>query len=322
MEILQDPILSIVVPVYNEEGNLPQLFAELINVLSSLNMTWELIFVDDGSADSTWTVIGSLHEQDPRVKGIRLSRNFGHQYALLAGLSNALGKAVISMDGDLQHPPSLISNLVAEWKKGNRIVNTIRIDSEDTSFFKKISARIFYKLFSMLSGVELEQGMADFRLLDRQVVNDILSFREKSLFLRGIIQWVGYECATVEYQSNNRYSGTSSYSLRKMIRFGLDGISSFSIIPLRIGVILGIVTSIISFGGIAYALYSKLITGSAVPGWASSVAILSFLLGITFLLLGTIGEYIGRILLEVKERPRFLIGDKVGIEQSKTERSP
>jgi dolichol-phosphate mannosyltransferase len=303
-----------VIPAYNEDGNLRVLYSELKKILPILDVKWEIIFVDDGSTDTTWNEILLMHEVDKSVKGIRLSRNFGHQYALLAGLSHSLGDAVITMDADLQHPPHVISDLISEWKKGNKIVNTFRTDPEDFSFFKKIASRMFYKVFSLLTGVKMDIGMADFRLLDRQVVNDVLQFQEKSLFLRGLVQWVGYQNSRVTYKSQNRYSGASKYSLKKMVRFALDGITSFSIIPLRISIFIGFFTSIISFGGIFYALYAKYFTNTAVPGWASTIAILSFLLGILFILLGIMGDYIGRILIEVKQRPRYLVSAKVGLD--------
>ena len=312
------PQVSLIIPAYNEDGNLLTLYSRLAEILSSLDAMWEVIFVDDGSTDNTWNQILSLHEDNKSVKGIRLSRNFGHQYALLAGLSHSVGDAVISMDADLQHPPDLIPQLISEWEKGNMIVNTIRIDSDDLSLFKKIASRVFYKLFGLLSGVRIESGMADFRLLDRKIVDNILQFREESFFLRGLIQWVGYKNSTIKYKSLNRQSGSSKYTLKKMFRFALDGITSFSIIPLRVGIFLGLITAAISFMAIFYAIYAKLFTNSAVPGWASTLAILSFLQGILFILLGLIGDYIGRILLEVKKRPRFLIATKLGIDSVTT----
>jgi dolichol-phosphate mannosyltransferase len=307
------PHVSIVIPAFNEANNIPELYSEIMQILSTLNVTWEIIFVDDGSTDKTWNQILSLRGKDSTVKGLRLSRNFGHQYALFAGLSHAIGDAVISMDADLQHPPRMISNLISEWKKGNKIVNTIRVDSEDFSFFKKVTSRIYYKLFAFFSGVKIEYGMADFRLIDRQVVDRIIDFQEEGLFLRGLVQWIGYPNSVIKYQCSNRYSGTSKYSIKKMVAFALDGISSFSIIPLRVGIFIGMITSGIAFGGVLYALYGFFFDDRTVPGWASGISIISFLFGISFILLGIIGEYIGRILIEVKRRPRFLISDQVGI---------
>ena len=309
--------ISIVVPAYNEEGNIEKLYLELTKVLPAIDSTWEIIFADDGSVDKTWENIRALRDRDARVKAVRLSRNFGHQYALLAGLSHAEGDAVISMDGDMQHPPELIPKLVEEWRKGNKIVKTIRSNPDDYSAFKKITSRLFYKVFGYLSGVNLHEGMADFRLLDRQVLNDILKFREEGLFLRGIVEWVGYQNTSIPYQCANRYSGTTKYTFRKMLKFGWHGVSSFSIVPLRIGVMIGFSASGVSFLGVLYAIYGRVVEGHAVPGWASSVAIISFLFGVLFVFLGLLGEYLGRVLLEVRQRPRFLISERIGVSDDK-----
>jgi dolichol-phosphate mannosyltransferase len=251
-----------------------------------------------------------------KFKGLRLSRNFGHQYALMAGLANGKGDILITIDGDLQHPVKMIPELVNEWRKGYKVVNTARLDHPSTPLFKKISSRLFYKLFSFLSGVKIDYGMADFRLLDRQVVDDILQFREEGLFFRGIAQWVGYSSITLSYMSQERLHGTSNYSLKKMIKLAWNGITSFSTIPLRLGVFLGIVTSFIAFAEIIYAIGIKLFTDTAVPGWASAISVFSFLFGVLFILLGIVGEYIGRILIEVRQRPRYLVAEQVGIKKT------
>lgn len=307
------PRLSIVVPAFNEEGNLSALYDALVPVLSGLSLSWELIISDDGSRDSTWHEIALLHRRDDRVKGVRLSRNFGHQYALMAGLAHAAGDAVISMDADLQHPPEMIPELVAAWNSGCKVVHTRRLDPPGISRFKKMSSELFYTLFSLLSGVRMESGLADFRLLDRQVLAEILQFREEGLFLRGIVQWIGYDSITIPYQCRERFSGASKYTLMKMIRFAWTGITSFSVIPLRLGIYIGIATSLLAFSEMIYAISMRLFTDTAVPGWASGVAVVSFLFGILFILLGLIGEYVGQILVEVRQRPRFLVSEKIGM---------
>jgi len=304
--------LSIVVPAYNEETNLSMLYQELLKVLLNLNMSFEIVFVDDGSKDNTWKNIAFLHHQDSRVKGIQFSRNFGHQFALFAGLCSANGDVVICMDADLQHPPELIPRLLDEWKKGSKIVNTIRIDSENLSLLKKTTSKIFYKVFSFLSGVRIDKGMADFRLFDRQALKSILQFNEQGLFIRGIVQWIGFPSSQVAFHCRDRFSGQTQYTLKKMISFALDGITSFSIIPLRLGIVLGIITSLIAFWQMAYAVYAKVILNVTVPGWATTIAVMSFMFGILFILLGLIGEYIGRILIETRDRPRFIINEKIG----------
>lgn len=311
-----NPQISVVIPAYNEPGNLLRLYTELTEVLSSLNMSWEIIFVDDGSEDKTWEEIISIYTTDMRVKGIRLSRNFGHQYALLAGLSQAMGEAVITMDADLQHPPKVIPMLVGEWHKGKKIVHTIRLDPKDLPFLKKFTSKLFYKVFAFLSGVKIDQGMADFRLLDRQVVNEILRLREGGLFLRGLVQWVGYPSSKIEFQGRSRFSGESKYKFRKMLKFAWMGITSFSIIPLRLGIILGLLTSTVAFYQLLDAIYAKFFTDKAVPGWASMIGMVSLLFAVLFVLLGIIGEYIARILEEVRGRPRFIISEQVGLGEN------
>ena len=306
------PTLSVVVPAFNEAGNLERFYEETEPVLRELRLTWELVFVDDGSRDSTWESVRSLHARDPRVRGVRFSRNFGHQYALLAGLSRARGDAVISMDADLQHPPPVIPQLVDEWRKGSQIVHTVRHDPESVSWFKRASSRLFYRLFSFLSGTELSAGMADFRLLDRQVVRNLLDFPEEGLFLRGLVHWVGFPSSSVAFECRPRFAGRTSYTLRKMLRFAWTGVTSFSLVPLRLSILLGFLTSAFAFEQLLEALYRKLVLDANVPGWTQLMVVMSVLFGVLFIMLGIVGEYVGRILTEVRQRPRFVIREEVG----------
>lgn len=308
------PKISIVIPAFNEEENIPELYKELISSLDKLEEPWEIIFIDDGSSGNTWNIIQSLHDSDRNVKGIQFSRNFGHQYALFAGLSAARGDAVISMDADLQHPPSIIPDLIREWKKGYKIVNTVRNDLESLSGFKKVTSNLYYRIFSFFTGVKIKPGMADFRLLDRKVVNSILQFGEEGLFLRGIVQWVGYPATSIPFKCRERYRGNPKYNLKKMMKFGIEGVTSFSIIPLRIGIVIGILTSLFSFYLIIDALYSYY-NGITVPGWTTTIILLSFMFGILFILLGLIGEYIGKILVQVRGRPRFIVSNYIGEDE-------
>jgi dolichol-phosphate mannosyltransferase len=302
-------MISIVIPAFNEESNLVHIYEKLKATLDRCGMSWELMFVDDGSADQTWPGILELCQTDARVRGVRLSRNFGHQAALLAGLSAARGDAVVSMDADMQHPPELIPTLIEKWRQGFSIVHTIRHDSTNLPLFKRITSRFYYRLFSYLSGVELNPGMADFRLLDRRVLDEILKFGEEGLFLRGIVQWVGFPATAVTYEAGTRHSGETKYTLRKMLRLAWHGVSSFSLVPLRLAILLGISASALSFLGVAYAIVGKLMENDAIPGWASTIAIISVLFGVLFVFLAILAEYIGRILIEARGRPRFLIRD-------------
>jgi glycosyltransferase involved in cell wall biosynthesis len=305
------PMISVVIPAFCEEGNLLRLYEELVQGLASAAVMWELIIVDDGSIDGTWDEIFALHQRDARVKGLRLSRNFGHQYALFAGLAHATGKAVITMDADLQHPPAVIPQLLALWYAGSKIVHTVRVDDQTTPWLKKTTSHMFYRIFSCLSGVELSAGMADFRLLDRQVIDELLQFNEGNLFLRGLIHWVGYPSSKLEFRSGKRFSGESKYNVRKMLKLAWTGVTSFSLVPLRLAIVLGMITSLVSLCALVYSVWAKL-SDKTVPGWASMIGIESLLFGILFIMLGIIGEYIGRILEEVRRRPRFLVDERVG----------
>ena len=310
--IPEKPALSIVVPAFNEAGNLERFVQELEPVLREIRLPWELVFVDDGSRDATWEVIRALNARDPRIRGLRFSRNFGHQYALLAGLSRARGDAVVSLDADLQHPPRVIAQLVEEWRKGSQIVHTLRRDPASVSRFKRISSKLFYRTFSFLSGTHLSEGMADFRLLDRQVVRAMLDFPEEGVFLRGLVHWVGFTSSSVPFECQPRFAGRTSYTLRKMFRFAWTGVTSFSLVPLRLSILLGLVTSAFAFEQLLEAIYGKLVLKATVPGWAQLMVVMSLLFGVLFIMLGIVGEYVGRILIEVRRRPRFIVREELG----------
>jgi dolichol-phosphate mannosyltransferase len=302
-------MISIVIPAYNEERNLEVLYASLREVLDALveEPDWELVLIDDGSKDHTWDAITTLSATDVRVRGVRLSRNFGHQSALMAGLAAARGRAVVMMDADLQHPPSVVALLVRKWREGFQIVHAVRRDPPDRSWFKRTTSRLYYRVFAFMSGVAIEPGSADFRLLDRQVVDEVLKFEEEGLFLRGLVHWVGYSTASVPFECGERHAGTSKYGLRKMLTLGWHGVSSFSLVPLRIGIAIGLLSSTLAFLGTAYAIVGWWVDDAVVPGWASSVAMMSFLFGVLFVFLAVLAEYVGRIVVEVRRRPRFLV---------------
>jgi len=301
-------MISIVIPAYNEERNLQALYANVRDVLNSAGQTeWELVIVDDGSTDRTWDTICALGADDVRVRGIRLSRNFGHQAALVAGLAAARGHAVVMMDADLQHPPSLLPQLLREWHDGFQIVHAVRRDPPNLSWLKRTTSKLYYNGFAFMSGVEIQPGSADFCLLDRQVVDEVLKFEEEGLFLRGLVHWVGYATTSITFDCGERHAGVSKYNLRKMLTLGWHGVSSFSLVPLRLGIAIGLLSSTLAFLGVGYAIVGWWVDDAIVPGWASSVAISSFLFGVLFVFLAVLAEYVGRIAVEVRRRPRFLV---------------
>jgi dolichol-phosphate mannosyltransferase len=306
--LTKNPEVSVAIPVYNEENNLAELYKQLKFVLETkLKVTYEIIFVDDGSEDSSWNVIVDLCSQNKNVKGIKLSRNFGHQQALKAGLDYSIGKAVISMDSDLQHPPEIIEKFYEEWEKGYDIVCAIRKDTKGIGLLKKVSSKFFYTFMNFLSDTKIEEGSSDFRLLDRKVVDEVKKFSETHLFLRGIISWIGHKSTAVEYLASQRYSGKSKYTIKKMLHFALDGIMSFSIRPLRVAMACGFFISVFSFLYILYALISKFVLKTTLAGWTSILISVLFLGGIQLLSIGILGEYLGKLFIESKKRRNYII---------------
>jgi glycosyltransferase involved in cell wall biosynthesis len=307
--------LSIVVPIYNEENNIEVLFSAIKEVCEEkIKTSWEVIFVDDGSSDHSWDKINALSRTYKQIKGFRFSRNFGHQYALKAGLDIAQGDAVISLDADMQHPPELIAVLYQKWKEGNHIVNTIRKNTKGVGWIKKSSSRLFYKLMNFLSDVKIEDGSSDFRLLDKQVLKQFKDLSEYFLFIRGIVSWLGYQSANVEFVAEERFSGKSKYSLQKMLRFAKDGIMSFSIKPLRLATFLGFLISGFAFAYIIYALIAKYVLHITGTGWASLLISILLLGGIQLITIGIIGEYIGKIFIALKKRPHYIISEQTNQE--------
>lgn len=303
--------ITIVIPVYNEEYNIEEVYKRTFSVMDRLNSDFEFIFIDDGSKDNTFTVICELSKNDDRVKGISLSRNFGHQVALQAGLEAASGDLVITMDGDLQHPPELIIQMIEKYRQGFDIVNTRRLETADAGITKKTSAGIFYKLINALSDIHIESGSADFRLMSRKALEAFLRFPERNRFTRGLISWMGFRQAIIDYSAPSRFTGKTKYNYRKMFRLALDGITSFSSRPLRISFYCGFIVFIL---GLIYAIFAviKYINGETVQGWTSTLVSILILGGIQLLTIGIIGEYIARIFNESKARPLYFIKDKTG----------
>ncbi len=306
------PKLSIVIPVCNEEGNLADLHGRLISVLKPLNFTYEIIFVDDGSTDGSLERIAQLAKQDNRIKALSFSRNFGHMIALSAGLDAASGEAVITLDADLQHPPEIIPQLVSKWQAGTEIVNTVRTETKGSGLFKKITAGFFYWLIKKIGRINLTANAADYRLLDRKVVETLKNVKERHRFLRGLIAWIGFRQEFLPYQADQRLSGKSKYSFSRMFSFAIDGITSFSAFPLRLAAYLGLIIAFFSFLYILYALYVRIFTSQAIEGWASVLVAVLFIGGVQLIFLGVIGEYLSRVFDEVKQRPLYIISRKIG----------
>ncbi len=307
------PELSVVIPLYDEEPGVDLLVARLRSVLETLPESWEVILVDDGSSDRTWRRVEEVHRRDPRFRGLSLWRNFGHQGALFAGLSHARGRAVVTMDGDLQHPPEVIPELVARWRAGARIVATRRLDSEDTSAFKRWTSRAFYRVFSALSRLEMAPGTSDFRLLDRRAVDVLLEMGESELFLRGMVQWMGGPTEVVTFRAHDRARGEAKFSPARMVRLSTAGLVSFSSVPLEAGIWLGLATGGLALAEIVY-IFVQYFRGETVPGWASAMALTSFMFAVLFVLMGILGTYVASLHATLKRRPRFLVGEAVGYD--------
>lgn len=316
MSVMNNSI-SIVVPVYNEQDNVDNFYNEVVKHMEQMSYRFELIFVDDGSSDATPLILERLATADKRVRALIMARNFGHQVALTCGLDHAQGEAVITMDGDMQHPPEMIPLLIGKWEEGFQVVQTVRINTEGVSWFKNITSGMFYKLMNALSNVQVTEGGSDFRLLDKQVVDSFRRFRERARFIRGMISAIGYRQTNIEFIAPKRFAGQSKFSLKKMLHFALDGITAYSKTPLRFAFYMGI---ILGFGSIAltmHVLYIKLFTAEAVPGWATITASILLLGGVQLAGIGIIGEYVGRIFEEVKQRPLYWLRAEIGQQTAK-----
>jgi dolichol-phosphate mannosyltransferase len=304
--------ISIVVPAHNEAESLPVLRQSLAEALRGHD-DHEIIIVDDGSRDDTLALLRKFAENDPRLRYISLSRNFGHQCALKAGLDAATGDCVITMDADLQHPPRYIADMIARWREGYEVVNMIRRD-EGAPFFKRVTSKLFYRFINAISDFEIRPGAADFRLLDKRVVDALCSMEERTVFLRGTLPWLGFKQCDIEYAPERRAGGTSKYDLRRMALLALDGITSSSTRPLRLSTILGVVLAGMASLYATYALILKVVVGTAISGWASLLIGIMIFGGIQLLMLGIIGEYLGKVLLEVKGRPTYVVREQSGAD--------
>lgn len=304
-------MLSVVVPVFNEQLNIEKFYEEATKAIQNLDMDYELIFVDDGSKDTTPLILSRLTEQDDHVRALILARNFGHQLAITCGMDYAQGDAIITMDGDMQHPPAMIPDLVQKWREGFDVVQTVRKGTDDAGFLKRLTSKWYYILLNALSPVHITPGGSDFRLIDRRVLNTFRLFREHDRFIRGMMGDIGYKQTTLDFIALRRFAGKSKFSGRKMLHFALDGITAFSKTPLRISFYAGLLSGLLSIIMIIHTLYSHL-TGTAAPGWTTTTIMVCLMGGLQLIFLGVIGEYIGRIFEEVKQRPLYWLRAELG----------
>lgn len=309
-------MISIVTPVYNEEDNVVFFHEEITKVMKTTGMDYELIYVNDGSKDRTDELIRELAEKDSHVRAITFARNFGHQTAITCGMDFARGDAVITMDGDMQHPPKLIPLLLEKWKDGYDIVQTIRTSTEDSGFIKKITSAGYYKVINSISKTPVTPGGSDFRLMNRKSLDVFLRFREHARFIRGIVGGLGFKQTTVEFEAPARHAGVSKFSMNKMIHFAMDGILTNSTMPLRAAFYAGVVSGVIGILLILHVLYSYLV-GNTVPGWATMTILIAFFGSANLVGLGIIGEYIGRIYEETKDRPLYWISGDTNDRKNK-----
>ena len=307
------PLVSIVVPVLNEEEAIHPFVAQISPHLDRTGMDWEIVFVDDGSTDRTWPKIGGLSRQDARIRGVRFSCNFGKEAGLTAGLKAAKGDAVIPMDVDLQDPPELIPSFVDIWRSGEAdTVYGQRVSRESDTWHKKQTAGMFYKLFNKISSHKIEENVGDFRLMDRKVVDAVLALDEKNRFMKGLFSWVGYRSVGVPYERPSRSVGTSKFNYWKLWNFALDGITGFSTLPLRVWTYVGLGVGAVAFFFAVWVLVKTLIWGPDTPGYPSIMVTLLFLGSVQLVSLGVLGEYIGRLYVESKNRPLYIVAETVG----------
>ncbi|MCF6744554.1 glycosyltransferase family 2 protein [Blastococcus sp. KM273128] len=300
-------LLSVVVPCHNEERVLPELVAQVSAVMADVPAELEFVLVDDGSRDRTTAVMQELHARDPRVRYVSLSRNFGKESAMLAGLAYARGDAVVIMDADLQHPPRLIRQMLELLEQGNDQVVARRTRDGD-AFGRSVLARLYYRLVNSLVEVRIEDGVGDFRLLSRRAVDALLQLGEYNRFSKGLFAWIGFPTATIDYRNEARFGGDASrWTLRRLLNYGIDGVMSFNNAPLRLAIYVGLVVTTLAFGYAAYLVVAAVVGGIVVPGYVTLVAAVIGLGGLQLLFLGVIGEYVGRIYYEAKHRPHFLV---------------
>ncbi len=313
---LEIPELSIVAPFYNEEANLDDFFRRLESVLSELSITYEIVCVNDGSRDSTLAGLIQHNERNSAVKVVNLSRNFGKEIAMTAGIDYSSGLAVIPIDADLQDPPELIEDLIEKWKQGYDVVYATRISRAGETFLKKVTADAFYRIIAKVSKVPIPRNTGDFRLMDRRVVEAIKQLPERNRFMKGLFSWVGFKQTSITYSREKRHRGNTTWNYWKLWNFAVDGLTSFTAAPLKVWSYIGLLLSSLAFTYGSFLLIKTLVLGVDVPGYASLMVIVLFLGGVQLVGLGILGEYLGRIFEEVKGRPLYFVRDSYGIATS------
>ena len=306
------PVLSVIVPVYNEEEVIAESYKRLKAAVAAIGESYELIFINDGSRDKTPQMLAEICEQDDCVRFINFSRNFGHQPAITAGMDYAQGDAIVVIDADLQDPPEVIGDMAAKWREGYDVVYGKRLKREGETAFKKLTAKMYYRLLKNVTSVDIPVDTGDFRLIDRKVCDAMKSLGERNRYVRGLVSWVGFKQTAVEYVREKRFAGETKYPFKKMLKLAMDGIMSFSYKPLKLASGIGFAMSLISFVYLIVVICQRLFTNTTVEGWASTTAILVFTQGIVLMMLGIIGEYMGRIFDEIKGRPIYIVREVIG----------
>jgi len=302
-------LVSIVVPVYNEASVISSFHERLIKVLSGISEKSEIIYINDGSTDESSDILFHLTDKDPQVAYLDLSRNFGKEVAMTAGIDHSLGEAVIIIDADLQDPPELIPELIKKWHEGYDVVNARRISRSGETWLKKLTAHLFYRLIKRMANVNIPEDTGDYRLLNRKAVNALCSLRERNRFMKGLFAWIGFKCTSVEYHRNMRHAGVSKWGYWRLWNLAIEGFTSFTTAPLKLATYLGVVTAFSSFLYGVYFIARTLLLGNPVPGYPSLIVIVLFIGGIQLMSIGVIGEYLGRIFDETKQRPLYLVKD-------------
>ncbi len=314
---MENKLLSIVVPVYNEQEVIDETFKRLSAVFKDFFMKVEYIFINDGSKDNTYFKLKEIASRNSEVRVINFARNFGHQIAITAGMDYAKGDAIVIIDADLQDPPEVILEMVDKWKEGFEVVYGKRLHRDGETFFKKVTAKTFYRFLDSMTDVKLPVDVGDFRLIDRKVCDAMKCLPERSRYVRGLVSWVGFKQTSVEYHREKRFAGETKYPLKKMLKLAGDGIFSFSYKPLKLATFIGMLVSVCSFIYLVVVLIQRFVKNDIVSGWASSIAVTLFLNGVMLIVIGIMGEYVGRIYEEVKARPLYIIGELMGFEEQK-----